>query len=68
MEDNTHFNSFGANEIALCVIKGIRELDIPLKKQIQKEVSNYNTKQPNSFSNWTLPMSDRFEVTKPDGN
>ena len=68
LEDNTHFNSFGANEIALCVVKGIRELDIPLKKQIQKEVPNYNPKKPNYFSSWTLPMSDRFEITKPDGN
>lgn len=68
LEDNTHFNSFGANEIALCVVKGIRELDIPLKKQIQKEVPSYNPTKPNSFSNWTLPMSDRFEITKPDGN
>ncbi|MFC5978541.1 rhamnogalacturonan acetylesterase [Flavobacterium salmonis] len=68
LEDNTHFNSFGANEIALCVLKGIRELDIPLKKQIQKEVPNYNPKKPNYISNWTLPLSDRFEITKPDGN
>ena len=68
LEDNTHFNSFGANEIALCVLKGIRELDIPLKKQIKKEIPDYNPKQPNYISNWTVPMSDRFEVTKPDGN
>ncbi|PXY42235.1 rhamnogalacturonan acetylesterase [Flavobacterium cheongpyeongense] len=68
LEDNTHFNSFGANEIALCVLKGIRELDIPLKKQIKKEVSDYNPKKPNYISNWTLPTSDRFEITKPDGN
>jgi len=68
LEDNTHFNSFGANEIALCVVKGICELDIPLKKQIKKEVPNYNPKKPNYFSNWTLPMSERFETTKPDGN
>ena len=68
LEDNTHFNSFGANEIALCVVKGIRELDLPLKKQIKKEVPNYNPKKPNFISSWTLPMSDRFETTKPDGN
>jgi lysophospholipase L1-like esterase len=68
LEDNTHFNSFGANEIALCVLKGIRELDILLKKQIKKEVPNYNPNKPNYISNWTLPMSDRFEITKPDGN
>lgn len=68
LDDNTHFNSFGANEIALCVLKGIRELDIPLKKQIKKETPNYNPKKPNYISSWTLPMSDQFEIAKPDGN
>jgi len=68
LEDNTHFNSFGANEIALCVIKGIRELGLPLKNNITKETPAYDPTKPNSFSNWTLPMSARFEIVKPDGN
>jgi len=68
LDDNTHFNSFGANEIALCVLKGIRELDIPLKKQIKKETQDYNPNKPNFISSWTLPMSARFEIVKPDGN
>lgn len=68
LEDNTHFNSFGANEIALCVIKGIRDLDLPLKKNITKETPAYDPTKPNYISNWTLPMSVRFEIAKPDGN
>lgn len=68
LEDNTHFNSFGANEIALCVIKGIRDLNLPLKKYISKETPAYDPTKPNYISNWTLPMSARFEITKPDGN
>lgn len=68
LDDNTHFNSFGANEIALCVIKGIRQLDLPLKKQIKKDIPDYNPKKPNYISSWTLPMSARFEISKPDGN
>ncbi|MFV8375081.1 rhamnogalacturonan acetylesterase [Flavobacterium sp. LB1P71] len=68
LEDNTHFNSFGANEIALCVIKGIRDLDLPLKKYISKETPVYDPTKPNYISNWTLPMSARFEIAKPDGN
>ncbi|MGQ7945456.1 rhamnogalacturonan acetylesterase [Flavobacterium sp. WC2509] len=68
LEDNTHFNSFGANEIALCVIQGIRELNLPIKKDILKQTPNYDPKHPNYFSNWTLPMSTRFEIAKPDGN
>lgn len=68
LDDNTHFNSFGANEIALCIIKGIREFDIPLKKYVKKETPNYNPKKPNYISSWNLPMSNRFEIAKPDGN
>ncbi len=68
LEDNTHFNSFGANEIALAVIQGIRELDLPLEKNILKQTPNYDPKHPNYISNWTLPMSSRFEEAKPDGN
>ncbi|AWK06315.1 rhamnogalacturonan acetylesterase [Flavobacterium crocinum] len=68
LDDNTHFNSFGANEIALCVIKGIRQLDVPLKKQIKKDIPDYDPKKPNYISSWTLPISARFEISKPDGN
>lgn len=68
LEDNTHFNSFGANEIALCVIQGISELNLPLKKDILKQTKNYDPKHPNYISNWTLPASTRFEIAKPDGN
>ncbi len=68
LEDNTHFNSFGANEVALCVIKGIRDLEIPLKNFIKKQIPTYNPRTPSSFPNWTLPMSPRFEISKPDGN
>ena len=68
LEDNTHFNSFGANEVVRCVITGIQKLPIPLKQHILPSVTTYNPKQPNMFSNWTLPMSSRFEAVKPDGN
>lgn len=68
LEDNTHFNSFGANEIALCVLKGIRELNLPLKKHITKKTPSYNPNKPNCISDWTLPLSSRFEIAKPDGN
>lgn len=68
LEDNTHFNSFGANEIALCVIKGLRDLHSPLAKYFLKEVPQYNPNHPNAFAKWTLPMSPRFEIVKPDGN
>ena len=68
LEDNTHFNSFGANEIALCVMKGLKDLNNPLAKYLIKDLPKYNPKHPNEFAKWTLPMSPRFEIVKPDGN
>ncbi|WMI66283.1 rhamnogalacturonan acetylesterase [Aestuariibaculum sp. YM273] len=68
LEDNTHFNSFGANEIAKCVVQGIKGLNLDLQKHLRPNIPEYNPKKPNVISNWTLPMSTRFEIKKPDGN
>ncbi|WP_417363870.1 rhamnogalacturonan acetylesterase [Galbibacter sp.] len=67
LKDNTHFNDFGANEIALCVVQAIKDLDIDLKGHL-KSIKEYNPKDPNRIEDWTLPMSPRFEVKKPEGN
>lgn len=67
LKDNTHFNDFGANEIALCVVRGIKDLEIDLESHL-KPIKLYDPKYPNSFENWTLPMSPRFEARKPEGN
>jgi lysophospholipase L1-like esterase len=68
LEDNTHFNSFGAHEIALCVLKGIREANIPLADNIINFDTDYNPKRPNTINSWNVPMGSRFESIKPDGN
>ncbi|WP_281337378.1 rhamnogalacturonan acetylesterase [Flavobacterium eburneipallidum] len=68
LADNTHFGSFGANEVAKCVVQGIRDLKLDIAKNIKATIPAYNPKKPAQFSDWTLPMSNRFEITKPDGN
>lgn len=68
LADNTHFGSFGANEVAKCVVQGIRDLDFDIAKYIKQEVPKYNPKKPSQPNEWTVPMSTRFETTKPDGN
>ncbi|MFV0565983.1 MAG: rhamnogalacturonan acetylesterase, partial [Flavobacteriaceae bacterium] len=68
LEDNTHFNGFGANEIAKCVVKGLKDLNLDIAKYLRDTAPNYNPTNPDGFSDWTLPMSTRFESKKPDGN
>lgn len=68
LKDNTHFNSFGANEIAKCIVQGIRDLDLEISKYIKKNTPKYNPRNPDNLSDWTVQMSLRFENNKPDGN
>ncbi|GLB49326.1 rhamnogalacturonan acetylesterase [Neptunitalea lumnitzerae] len=68
LEDNTHFNSFGANEISLAVIQDIKEQKLALAKYFKKGMPAYNAKQPNHYKKWDLPMSPRYDNTKPYGN
>lgn len=68
LADNTHFGSFGANEVAKCIVQGIKDLKLELTKNIKTTVVNYDPKNPAKFTDWTLPMSTRIEITKPDGN
>ena len=68
LEDNTHFNGFGANEIALAFIHGIKEQNLPLAKYLNRNVPDYDPEHPNELSSWQVPLSPRFENVKPDGN
>lgn len=68
LSDNTHFNVFGANKIALAIIEEIRKSDLELKYHIRGETPRYDSNTPNNFKNWTVPLSTRFESTKPEGN
>lgn len=68
LEDNTHFNSFGANEIALAVVNEMKAQQLAIVKLLKKDAPAYNTAKPNQIKDWTLPMSPRFDNTKPYGN
>lgn len=68
LADNTHFGSFGANEVAKCVLQGIRNLGLDIAKSVKTSFPKYDPKKPSQPDDWTVPMSNRFEITKPDGN
>ncbi|UOB17781.1 rhamnogalacturonan acetylesterase [Abyssalbus ytuae] len=69
LEDNTHFNYFGANEIALCVIKGIQNYHLDIEKYVKTDIPSYDPNFPNSNTNWTVPISYyRFENSQPEGD
>lgn len=68
LEDNTHFNTYGAYEIARCIVQGIKDDVLPLAKHLKLSVTLFNPAQPDLEANWYWPQSDLKAAIKPDGN
>lgn len=62
LNDNTHFNSYGAYQLARCIIKGIEENNLGLKKYLIKGLPDYNPAQPDPFEIFSLPLSPHSPV------
>lgn len=68
LADDTHFNTYGAYELAKCVIKSIVDQNLPLKKYISKNYKTFNPNKPDDVEKFHWPESVFMESLKPDGN
>lgn len=68
LADNTHFNPYGAYEIAQCVILGIQDQKLGLMKFLVDDLPKFNPSMPDDPSVWKWPESPRSSLVKPDGN
>lgn len=68
LKDNTHFSPYGAYELAKCVVKSIREQNLPLAKYILKNIPAYDPAKPMKVENFYWPLSSFVSSNKPDGN
>jgi len=68
LADDTHFNTYGAYELAKCVVKSIVDQNLPLKKYILKKYKNFNPNKPDKVEDFHWPESVFMESLKPDGN
>lgn len=62
LNDNTHFNSYGAYQLAKCIVEGIKENKLGLKKHLVKGLADYDPAKPDSFGDFNLPLSPRSPV------
>jgi len=62
LNDNTHFNSYGAYQLAKCIIEGIRSNNLGIKKYIIKGLPVYDPAKPDPFDNFSLPLSPHSPV------
>lgn len=68
LADNTHFNPYGAYEVARCVVEGMRTAKLGLVKFLLPDVPAFSPTHPDALAQWQWPESPRSAVTKPDGN
>lgn len=57
LKDDSHFNNYGAYQIAKCIIEGIRANHLGLVKFLRKDLLSFNPMHPDSFDSWDLPVS-----------
>ena len=67
LADNTHFSTYGAYQLAKCVLEGIKNT-LPELSKYMRNVPTYNPAQPDQPDNFTLPLSPKTSAVKPDGN
>ena len=66
--DNTHFNPYGAYEIAKCVIEEMKRIGLPLTTYLRNDYSAYNPATPDNPETFHWDASPFVELEKPDGN
>jgi lysophospholipase L1-like esterase len=57
INDDTHFNSYGAYELARCIVHGIRETNLPLTKFLDPAIPDFNLAHPDPESDFQLPFT-----------
>jgi len=68
LKDNTHFTSYGAYELAKCVVNGIKQNVPTLAKYLKQNLPSFDPSHPDAFEKFNLPASSFIGSVKPDGN
>jgi len=68
LEDNTHFNPFGAYEVAKCVVMGMKQLNLPLVQYLRSDWKDFDPSHPDDWRAFKWAPARIVESTKPDGN
>jgi len=68
LADDTHFNPYGAYQIAKCVIEGMKKLSLPFLKDLRKDYRGYDPAHPDAFSSFHWKDCPFIDIQKPDGN
>lgn len=68
LKDDTHFNAYGAYELARCVVEGIRANKLGLVKYLVDDAGRFDPSHPDPLEKWSLPASPFRVFAKPAGS
>ena len=68
LADNTHFNPYGAYEVAKCVVMGIKQLKLPLADLLSSDWRDFNPAKPDDWRTFQWSPARNANLVKPDGN
>ena len=68
LADNTHFNPYGAYEVAKMVVMGMKQLQLPLTRFLRPDFTDYSPARPDDFRTFKWYPASQSDITKPDGN
>jgi lysophospholipase L1-like esterase len=68
LHDDTHFNAFGAYEIARCVVRGIQQSDLPLRGFLRPGTTVFDPAHPDRPADVAIPASPEVGAETPYGH
>ena len=68
LADNTHFNPYGAYEVAKMVVMGMKKLNLPIVKCLRSDWKDFSPARPDDFTKFVWYPSVKQDTAKPDGN
>ena len=68
LADNTHFNPYGAWEIAKMVVMGLKNINSPLVRLLRGDWQDFDPAKPDNPEAFVWYMSTGSSLVKPDGN
>ena len=68
LADDTHFNPYGAYELAKCVVQAIRQNKLEPEKFLIDGLQNFDPAHPDPVKNFHWFESPAANLLKPDGN
>lgn len=68
LADNTHFNPYGAYEVAKMVVMGMKQLQLPIIGELKTDWEDFDAAHPDDPDAFVWYQAQKQDVTKPDGN